>query len=156
ESDEDLDGVAEEGRAGDNAAGVRSRRLLGLPRDAGVLRANADGADPVDGAEKVGHEFCAGAEVEVFRWADLFDEAAVHDGEMVRHREGFTLVVGDEEEGDADASLKGFELDAHLLATLRVEGGKGLVEEKDVGLEDDGAGEGDALALAAGELVRSA
>ena len=37
-----------------------------------------------------------------------------------------------------------------------VEGGGGLVEQDELGLERDGPGDGDALALAAGELVREA
>ena len=37
-----------------------------------------------------------------------------------------------------------------------VEGGGGLVEQDELGLERDGAGDGEALALAAGEFVREA
>jgi hypothetical protein len=70
--------------------------------------------------------------------------------------EGFALVVRNEEEGDADTPLEGFQLDAHLLATLGVERGEGFVEEEDFGLEDDGSGEGDALSLPAGELTGAA
>ena len=44
-------------------------------------------------------------------------------------------------------------LDLHLLAQLLVERRQGLVHEQDARLEDDGAGERDALALTARELV---
>ena len=45
------------------------------------------------------------------------------------------------------------ELDLHLLAQLEVEGAERLVEEQHPGPVDERAGEGDALALAAGQLA---
>jgi hypothetical protein len=44
-------------------------------------------------------------------------------------------------------------LDLHFLSELLVERRQGLVHEQDARLEDDGAGERDALALTARELV---
>lgn len=41
--------------------------------------------------------------------------------------------------------------EAHLLA-LRVQGRSGLIQEEDLGVSDDGPGDGDALLLAAGQL----
>jgi hypothetical protein len=48
------------------------------------------------------------------------------------------------------------DLGAHLDAHLGVEVGERFVEEEDGGLADDGAADGDALALAAGERFRLA
>ena len=48
------------------------------------------------------------------------------------------------------------QLDLHLLAQLEVEGAERLVEEQHLGAVDERPGEGDALALAAAELVRLA
>ena len=48
--------------------------------------------------------------------------------------------------------MEGDELDAHLRAQLRVEVGEGLVHEEDLGLLHHGPRQGDALALATGEL----
>ena len=45
------------------------------------------------------------------------------------------------------------ELDAHLNAQRGVEIGQRLVEQEDLRLAHDGAADGDALALAAGELA---
>ena len=73
-------------------------------------------------------------------------------GDAIREGEGLFLIVGDEEEGDADAALEALEFGADLFAEVGVEGGEGLVEEEDFGLEDEGAGEGDALFFAAGEF----
>ena len=77
---------------------------------------------------------------------------AIHDGEPVGHGERLLLVVRDQQEGDADAALQGLEFDAHLLAQLGIERGQRLVEQQHVGLEDQGAGERDALPFAAGKL----
>ena len=63
--------------------------------------------------------------------------------------------------GDVDSGEAGFlddaaDFGAHFGAELGVEIGEGFVEEKCLGADDEGAGEGDALLLAAGELVDSA
>jgi hypothetical protein len=60
--------------------------------------------------------------------------------------------------GDVDCGEPGIladapDLAAHLEAELGVEVGKGFVEEETTGPDDEGAGEGDALLLAARELV---
>ena len=61
--------------------------------------------------------------------------------------------MGDVDEGDADLLLDRLQLDLHLLAQLQVERAQRLVEQQDLGLVDDRAGERDALLLPAGELV---
>ena len=88
--------------------------------------------------------------------AGLDDAALLHDhdvvGEVADHRQ----VVGDEDEGDAEVAAQvGEELD-DLGLDRDVEGGDGLVGDDELGLQGEGAGDGDALALAAGELVRVA
>ena len=69
-----------------------------------------------------------------------------------RHRQRLLLVVRHEDERDADLALDLLELDLHLLAQLEVERAERLVEQQHLGAVDEGAGERDALALAAGEL----
>ncbi len=69
-------------------------------------------------------------------------------------RERLFLVVGDEDEGDADLALDLAELQLHLLAQLLVQGAQGLVEQQHLRPADQGAGQGHALALAAGKLAR--
>ena len=58
-----------------------------------------------------------------------------------------------EDERDADVTLQSLELDLHLLAELEVEGAERLVEQEDLGLDDQGSRQGDPLALAAGQLT---
>ena len=48
--------------------------------------------------------------------------------------------------------MQTFEFELHLLAQLPVERGHRFVEEEDLGTVDQGAGQGDALLLTAGEL----
>ena len=80
----------------------------------------------------------------------------VHDRDPVAHRERLLLVVGHVDEGDADLLLDALELDLEPFAQLEVEGAERLVEEQEVGPVDQRTGQGHALLLAAGELVRLA
>ena len=91
--------------------------------------------------------------VEVRRAGDLGDDAEVHD----RHAGGDVLddreVVGDEEVGEAELLLEVLEEVEDLGLDGDVEGRDGLVAEHQLGPQGEGAGDADALALAAGELV---
>ena len=71
---------------------------------------------------------------------------AVGDGQRLLE------VVGDVHRGDAEPALELLQLDPHLRAQLGVEVRQRLVEEEHRGREDEGAGEGHPLLLAAGEL----
>ena len=51
-----------------------------------------------------------------------------------------------------DLGLDALELDLHLAAQLEVERAERLVEQQHLGVVDQGAGQGDALLLPAGEL----
>src|SRR5690606_10662362 len=82
--------------------------------------------------------------------AALFDDGApVEDDEAVHAGDG-AEAVGDDEGGAALHQAPQGVLDEELA--LRVERAGRLVEEQDRGVAQDGPGEGDALALAAGEF----
>ncbi len=136
----------------EGASGARGPRFRVPHAQAG----EEGGGEDVGAAEEVGDEGGGGFAVDVLGGAELFDFAAVHDGDAVGHDQGFFLVVGDEDEGYADAVLEALELDLHRPAELGIQGGEGFVEEEDFRSADQGAGEGDALLLAAGELGRFA
>ena len=121
-------------------------------------RAEMAGAARVVGFEGLGFEFEAGgvgwvgvgellevgdrAEGDEFGHVDVAEAAAAF---------GFVHVVGGDEEGDALAG----ELEEEVpegAAGDGVDAGGGLVEEDDLGGVDDGAGEGEALLPASGEL----
>src|SRR6478736_1978160 len=73
-------------------------------------------------------------------------------GEPVGQRQRLVLVVGDEEERDADVLLDRLQLDLHLLAQLEVERSERLVEEEELRPVHERTGERDPLALSAREL----
>src|SRR4029079_4680147 len=112
--------------------------------------------DQVADPEEAGDEPGRGTLVEALRVAELLVPAAVHDRDPIRHRHRLFLVVGHVDERDPDLLLDPLELDLHLLAELQVEGPERLVEEQDGRPGDQGAGEGDALCVAAEDLFRLA
>ena len=85
--------------------------------------------------------------------ADLLDDAVLHDDDAVAQGHGLGLVVGDVDEGAVDALTQLQDLGAHLVAQLGVQVGEGLVHQQDLGLPNDGATDGHALALAAGQSL---
>ena len=67
---------------------------------------------------------------------------------------GLVLVVGDDHEGECrGVCCRAMQLELGLLAQLAVQRRHGLVEEQDARCGREGAGQGHALLLAAGELV---
>ena len=64
--------------------------------------------------------------------------------------------MGDDEQGEPEVVAQAQEQREDLAADGGVEAGHRLVGDDHVGLEDEGAGDDDALALAAGQLVRVA
>ena len=71
-----------------------------------------------------------------------------------RTRASSTLWVTKTTVGPDGAAGEPQELALHQLARLGVERGEGLVHQQELGLRGEGAGEGDALLHAAGELAR--
>ncbi len=139
----------------------------GLPRggDADALRPHGAQAgmaehllgqvspEDVGGADEPGHEDAGGPLVDLARRPDLFDGAQVEHRDPVAHGQRLVLVVGDEDERDADVVLDRLQLDLHLLPELQVEGPEGLVQQEHLGPVHEGASQGHPLPLAAGELV---
>jgi hypothetical protein len=70
--------------------------------------------------------------------------------------EGFFLVVGDVDGGEAELIADAADFAAHVEAEFGVEVGERFVEEETVWSDGEGSGEGDALLLTAGELVDAA
>ena len=98
----------------------------------------------------------AGLGVEFQRRADLGDDAAVEHDDAVGQRHRLDLVVGDVDHRRAERLVQLRQLDAHLHAQHRIEVGQRLVEQEDLRLAHQRAADGDALALAAGQLRRLA
>ncbi len=94
--------------------------------------------------------------IDVERRADLLDLAVAEHRDPIRHGHRFGLIVGDVDHGNAHLAVDALDLDLHLLAQVLVERPQWLVEQHEVGVEDQAAREGDALLLTARQLARIA
>ena len=97
-----------------------------------------------------------GVIVDLLGSAHLLKAAATHHGDAVGHVQGLLLIVGDVDEGDAQALLNVLQLHLHLAPQLQIQRAQGLVQQQQLRLKDQRAGDGHALALSAGELGRHA
>jgi len=100
----------------------------------------------------VGDEAVHRLVVEFHGHSHLLEDALVEHGNPVRDGVGLFLVVGDEDGGEREFALQVENLAAHLHAQVGVEVRERLIEQEHAGFDDDGAGEGDALLLTAGQL----
>ena len=78
--------------------------------------------------------------------------AALHDRDPVAHLDRLVDVVGDEDDRLAQLGLEAQELVLQALAVDRVDRAERLVHQHQRRVGGEGAGDADALALAAGEL----
>ena len=108
--------------------------------------------EDVGGADEVGDEAVGRILVDVAGLADLLDAPVVEHRQPVAQRQRLVLVVGDDDERDADLALNRLELDLHLLAQLEVERAERLVEQQHARPPDQGTGQRHALTLAARQL----
>ena len=129
------------------------RARAGCPRRAGGPAAVASS---LTGPTKPITNSLAGLLVEVARRADLLDLAVVHHHDLLGHLHRLLLVVRDEDGRHVDLVVEAAQPGAQLLAHRGVERAERLVEQQHARLDGERAGEGHALALAAGELRRVA
>ena len=109
--------------------------------------------DEAAAADEIGHEAGARPVVDAVGRIPLRQPAGVHHADPVGDGEGFVLVVGDEQGGDALFQQDGAHVAADLLAQLRVQRREGFVQQQQARLGRQCPGQGHALLLAAGELV---
>jgi hypothetical protein len=122
----------------------------------GLADAGDLAVEDVHVADEVGHEAGVRRLVDFGGRRHLDDLAMAHHRDAVGHGHGLFLVVGDDDEGEAEALLQVHQLELGFLAQLLVEGAERLVEQQHLGALGQRTGERHALALAAGELVRLA
>ena len=120
---------------------------------AGSLPGSGHGRQRGDGRQELPGVLVPGS-IEHGRRLSLFDHPALlHDADVVAHEADDGQVVADEQVGQTVFVLQV----AHQVEDLRlhrhVECRGRLVADDEVGLADEGTGDGDALALATGELV---
>jgi hypothetical protein len=85
--------------------------------------------------------------------AHIPGDAGIAQGNGARAAFGDTGIVGDDEDGGAEALVEVAYEGQDLGAGMGVQVAGGLIGEEDGRGKGEGAGDGDALALAAGELV---
>jgi hypothetical protein len=99
-------------------------------------------------ADERGDGFVGRSGEDVLRCAKLMDAAVDEDGNPIAEAEGLRAVVGDEDRGSTRIGEDAIEVFDQCGTGRGVEGGKRLVEEQDLGLEGEGAGEASALGFA--------
>ena len=104
-------------------------------------------------ADELRDEPAGRALVDLLRRADLQQAAPVEDRQPVGDGQRLLLVVGDVDRGQAGLFADAADFRAHLQAQLGVEIGQRFVQQQALRLDDQGAGQRDALLLAAGQLV---
>src|SRR4051812_20530270 len=143
--------------AGLDLGGDRRQRrqlhvLFGLQLVGVLLLGHADRANHL-GVEELPHDRLLGGEQHLAR-AEHRQVLVVEQADVVGHGARRVDVVGDDQEGGVDL---GVQVDDQLVEERgadRVETGVRLVEEHDLGVEDQGAGQTGPLAHAAGDLAR--
>ena len=93
--------------------------------------------------------------VDFARGSDLLEGAILEKGDAIGEGHGFVLVVSDEEKGDAEFALQGFQFALHLLAKIGIERGEGFVKKEELRAIDESASEGYALLLTTTEAGRA-
>ena len=94
-----------------------------------------------------------GLGVDVTGGADLHDVAVLHDGDPVGDGEGFLLIVGDVDGGDAQTPLQLLDDGAHLHSQLGVQITQRLVHQQNTWLDNKSSGQSHTLLLTAGQFV---
>ena len=102
--------------------------LAGPASEAEQSRLCNDAFEKVRPADEIGDISAGRAVVEVARRADLDDASVTHDADAIAHRQGFLLVVGDEDERRAEFALQQLQFDLHLLAQFAVQGAHRFIQ----------------------------
>ena len=123
------------------------------PSDVTASAAVEASADEIGLAEEVGDRERLRLLVDGARSRVLHDVPVVQDGDDVGERQRLFLVVGHEHDGRAEGCEQLLDLGAQAVAQARVQRGERLVEQDQARLRSQRPGHGDALLLAARELV---
>ncbi len=143
----------------DRLARLRDRDGSGVPcrnHQAARLARFDLSLENIDVADELGDPARSGRLVELPRRRDLLETARVHHADPVGHRHRLFLIVGDDDEGHAEAALQLHQFELGALAQLLVERRQRLVEQQHLRAPRQRARQRHALLLAAGELIRLA
>ena len=104
-------------------------------------------------ADKVRNKAMGRCFVNLARRADLKNFTRFHNGNPVRHRQGFFLIVGDEYEGNPGFRLQAFEFDLHFLAQFQIKRGQRLIKQQNLWRRCKSTRQCDTLLLTTGKLA---
>src|SRR3954447_6877342 len=142
----------------DEEAGLaigQSVRIEVEPAASEVDAAGVDGDRDAQGlADEMMHERALGLFVHLFRRADLLDASLGEHDDPVGELQRLLLIVRHEHRGNMDLLVQLTKPAPQFLAYLGVERAERFVEQQNARLDGERACERNALALAAGQLVR--
>jgi hypothetical protein len=130
--------------------GRSTYQLTGCQSDsAGAIAADIlyNALQPVVFANELGHEGIQRALIQFIGGRYLLYGAIFEDGDTVRHRQGFGLIMRDVNDGNAKAFMQVTYLILHLFPQLFVECAKGFVHQHEIRIENECAGNRHALLL---------
>src|SRR6266704_2228269 len=105
------------------------------------------------GADEARDESSCRLVVELLWRTQLFETPVIHDRDVIRQHQRLGLVVCYVDEGGAESGLQLFELDLHVLTQLQVQRSQWLIQQEQGRFQNQAAGNGYPLPLAARELV---
>ena len=129
---------------------------LGIDRGEIALMARHRSLEQIHLADEFGDPAGLRVLVDLGRRADLDQLAVMHDADPAGHGHRLFLVVGDDDEGEAEPLLQRHQFELGLVAQLLVERAERLVEQEHLGRFRERARKRDPLALAARQLMRLA
>src|SRR4030095_11659299 len=87
-------------------------------------------------ADKLGNELCLGPVEQVLWPADLNQTAAIEDGDSVRSRHRFSLIVGDIDGGNFELLVQAADLEARPFPQGRCQVAQRLVHQENLRLNN--------------------
>ena len=105
-------------------------------------------------AQEIGDESVFRSEINLAGCSFLNDLAIAHDRNAVGHGKRLDLIVGNIERGDVETQHEVPQLKAHLLTQLRIKIAERFIEQQDLRLIDDGAGQSYPLLLSSAQKGR--
>lgn len=91
--------------------------------------------------------------IDHLRTSGLNDFPVAEHGDSIRHGQRLALIVGDEDEGNAERLLQAFQFFLHGFTQFQIKCAKRLVQQQHFWLVDESTSQRHALPLTAGELA---
>ena len=100
-------------------------------------------------AQELQHKGCGRMVVDLIGASLLLDPALIHDHNPVGDLHRLVLIMGDKDAGDMNFIMQTAQPATQLLSHFGIECTEGLIKQQDLGLDREGPGQGNTLALSA-------